>query len=58
MRATALLGAEIVLAPHVTGCLPVVTDDGNPVEYRVLLGEGEDGAPVSSDLPSRIVGAG
>jgi hypothetical protein len=43
---------------HVTGVLPVVTDDGNPVEYRVLLGEGKDGVPVSSDLPHRIVGAG
>lgn len=43
---------------HVTGSVPVVTDEGNPVEYRVLLGEGADGAPVSSDLPSRVVGAG
>jgi predicted amidohydrolase len=45
VRATALLGAEIVLAPHVTGCLPSPMPGRGVVEGRVWRNRERD--PVS-----------
>lgn len=42
---------------HVTGALPLRSRHRNPVQYRVLVSEGRDDHPMSSDSADRIVGA-
>ena len=56
---TAMLGADIILAPHVTGCLPSPAPGRGVVAPEVWHGRHEDAArcPPSSTVPKAAAGS-